>query len=104
LLAETVTALANRPGRSLGVRWGRSSGTFIMAVVSGPLPSTLPLRRRRAGRMALPTAPRPACLYSTQRKWLGANLEGSPAVVDAVPAVEQVPAEQGMVPTTEPRL
>ena len=55
------------------------------------------------GRMALPTAPWPACLYSTQKQWLGANLEGSPAVVDAVPAVELVPAEPGMVPTTEPR-
>jgi hypothetical protein len=51
--------------------------------------------------MALPTAPRPACLYSTQKKWLGANLEGSAAVMDAVPAVEQVPAEPETVLTTE---
>jgi hypothetical protein len=42
-----------------------------------------------------------ACLYSTQKKWPGASLEAPPAVVDAVPAVEQVPAEPETVLTTE---
>ena len=76
-----------------------------MAVVSGPLSRTLPLRRRQlAARCCLPLAPATEPGPSAPVAEVAPAVEPAPGESESVQAAESAPAELEMVQATEPLL